>query len=478
MEFPLQAKSKNPLFWILALMTSGFLVVGLMTYKLLETPSSQVMLEKLTVPAQRETLAVEIEASGTIEPIQSVNISPKNPGRLVRLLVDQGMPVKKGQPLAVMENLETQAQVYQAQANFKEALANLKEAQVRIPGEIERARIRFLKSQASLKQAEARIPKGIDQEQAKLREADARFRLAEARVKRNAALLQEGAISQDTFDEALNDYRTAQANVFEALQRFEQSKGTSLPEITQLQATVAESQVEYVQRKRTADAEIAQLKASAEAAQGEFERLKIQLNDTIIRAPFDGVITQKYATEGAFVTPETSASSTASATSASILALASGLEVIAKVPEVDVGQLQRGQPVRIVADAYPDRAFQGQVIKIAPEAVVDQNVTSFEVTVALAPGQKGLLSRMNVDVDFLGKQLSNALVVPTVAVVTQEGETGVMVPDENDQNKPKFKPVTIGLVLNDKTQILGGLNPGERVFIDLPEDKNQQEEES
>jgi HlyD family secretion protein len=61
--------------------------------------------------------------------------------------------------------------------------------------------------------------------------------------------------------------------------------------------------------------------------------------------------------------------------------------------------------------------------------------------------------------------------------VTQEGETGVMVPDAANKNQPKFKPVTIGLVLNDKTQIIDGLNSGERVFIDLPEDKSKENEE-
>jgi HlyD family secretion protein len=82
---------------------------------------------------------------------------------------------------------------------------------------------------------------------------------------------------------------------------------------------------------------------------------------------------------------------------------------------------------------------------------------------------------MNVDLTFLGKPISDALVVPTVAVVTQEGETGVMVPDFEDQ--PKFKPVTIGATIEDKTQIIRGLREGEKVFIDLPENYNPDEEE-
>ena len=195
----------------------------------------------------------------------------------------------------------------------------------------------------------------------------------------------------------------------------------------------------------------------------------IQFQDTAIRAPFDGIVTQKYANPGAFVTPTTSASSTASATSSSIIALARGLKVVAKVPEVDIALIKQGQPVMINADAYPNETFKGQVVLIAPEAVVENNVTSFEVTIAIGTGREKLLSRMNVDVKFLGEAIQDALVVPTVAIVTQNGETGVMVADENEQ--PQFKPVTIGQVLDEKTQILSGLTPGERVFIDLPKDK-------
>ena len=139
------------------------------------------------------------------------------------------------------------------------------------------------------------------------------------------------------------------------------------------------------------------------------------------------------------------------------------------MPEVDVGQLQPGQQVEIVADAYPDRVFLGKVKRIAPEAVVEDNVTSFEVRVTLLTGQDQLRSKMNVDVTFLGQKLKDTLVVPTVAIVTQEGETGVMI--VNEDNKPEFKPVTIGLTLRDKTQVLEGLSNKDRVFIDLPKER-------
>lgn len=80
MEIPVPNKLNRPLPWILAVMTGGLLVVGGLTYKMAQTPVSESKLEKMTVIAQRESLAVDIEASGVVEPIESVNISPKKPG--------------------------------------------------------------------------------------------------------------------------------------------------------------------------------------------------------------------------------------------------------------------------------------------------------------------------------------------------------------------------------------------------------------
>jgi HlyD family secretion protein len=102
---------KNPLPILLGIMTGGVVLIGLMTVKLTETPTEQTQLEELTVLVTQESLPVEIEASGTVQPVERVNISPKTAGRLERLAVDQGMIVKKGQPLAVMENKEIFAQV-------------------------------------------------------------------------------------------------------------------------------------------------------------------------------------------------------------------------------------------------------------------------------------------------------------------------------------------------------------------------------
>ncbi|WP_017306251.1 efflux RND transporter periplasmic adaptor subunit [Spirulina subsalsa] len=458
---------RNPLPWIIGLVGGGTILVGIATYQAVFNPP-QSELDNLTITVQPENLQLRISANGTVVPIQSVNISPKTAGRLRRLGVEQGMRVEEGQPLAEMDNDEIAAQGIQAQANLKQAVASLQEAEIRINGEIQQARARFNAAQASLREAQARIPTEIDQAQAQLAAAEERFNRARSRYERYQTPASAGAVSTNAFDDAALELRNAQVAVIQAQQSLRREVQTREPEIQRLQANALEARIALEQRERNARLEMTRLQGAAEAAQAQLQEVQIRFQDTQIRAPFAGIITQKYATPGSFVTPTTSVSATASATSASILAIAQGLEVLAKVPEVDVIRLQPGQPVEIIADAFPNQVFRGRVKLIAPEAVVEQNVTSFEVRIQLdETAESQLLSGMNVDVTFVGVSLGQALTVPTVAVVTEEGQRGVMVVGEN--NQPEFRPVVFGATLEDKVQVLSGLQPGERVFIDLPD---------
>ncbi|MEQ8999779.1 MAG: efflux RND transporter periplasmic adaptor subunit [Coleofasciculus sp. B1-GNL1-01] len=475
-------KDNNPLPWVMGFITASLVVVGGAGYYwVVAAKPDQLDLDELTVPVDVQDLAVRITANGTVQPVQTVNLSPKTAGRLVKLEVEQGDQVDAGDVVAVMEQEDLKARFVAARAERKQAQARLKETQVSRPKEIAQAKQRLIQAQARLAEAQAGNPSEIKQAFAQVLTARSRLNLAQERVKRYKDLVEKGAISQDQFDETLAEFRTATAQFYEAQQRLEQVRKTkedeTSPEIVQLKAAVKEADLTWQQLQETYEAEIVQLEAAVEAANAQVLAAEIQGIDTIIRAPFPGIITQKYATVGAFVTPTTSASSTASATSTSIVALATQqLEVLAEVPEVDIGQIQEKQQVQVTSDAFPDQAFRGQVRLVAPEAVEINDVTSFRVRVVLAPeAQEKLRSGMNVDLTFLGKPISDALVVPTVAVVTQEGETGVMVPDFEDQ--PKFKPVTIGATIEDKTQIIRGLREGERVFIDLPENYNPEEEE-
>jgi HlyD family secretion protein len=432
MQLPLIGKVRRPSPWLIGLLAVGLLGTGALSYSLSQRKPVVQDIATMTVPVKSEPLQVQIDASGTVQPVQTVNLSPKSAGIVAELFVEQGDRVSKGQVVARMENDDVEAQLIQARARVAQAQAQLDQ-------------LRAGNRPQEIAQAEARV----SQAQAGVSEAQARLDLAQDKERRNQSLVNEGAISSDRFSEIRNEVQSARASYAQA------------------QASLTEAQRNLdLSRSGSRVEDIASAEAQLEEALGNLKAVEVQQEDTLIRAPFSGTITQKFANEGAFVTPTTSASEATSATSTAIVALAEGLEVLAEVPEVDIQQLKVGQPVEITADAYPDQRFQGRVLLIAPEAVVKQNVTSFQVRISLTSGQDKLRSGMNADVTFLGEQMNNAMVIPTVAIVTKEGQSGVLVPDAN--NQPEFRPVTLGVAVGNQTQVLEGLRSGEKVFTDIP----------
>jgi len=410
-------KSTNKLKWLIP----GLLIVTLaVTFRIVSSrfnTRSVIDFSTVTVPVKEKQLTVQIEAAGSIVPSYSVNISPKNIGRLTDLYVNQGDEVKQGQILARMDSFNLQAQTSEAQAKLKQAEAEY--AKVINGNRIEEIR----RAQAQVESDRAKVE------------------LSNLEVQRYQTLVTQGALARQELDRKLSEHRVNLA----ALERSEQ----------QLK--------EYSDGSRSEDIELT--RAKVEAAKAQLEVVKTNLEETVIRAPFDGIISQKYATVGSIITPTTSASSTASATSTSIVAITSGLEAKINVPEASISQIKTGQQVEIVADAYARETFTAKVTQVAPEAVVQNNVTFFEVKLELIEGRSKLRSGMNVDATFIG-QTKQALTIPTVAIALQNGEMGVMLLDE--ENQVQFQPVTVGLTQNGETEILDGLQSGERVFIDSP----------
>ena len=115
--------------------------------------------------------------------------------------------------------------------------------------------------------------------------------------------------------------------------------------------------------------------ANVIAAKERIQQLQEEGRQLVIRAPFSGTITARYAEPGAFVTPTTSASTNAGATSSAVVELSQGLEVVARVPESDIGRIAIGQKAQIRVDAFPDERFQARVSEIAPRAEKQDNVT-------------------------------------------------------------------------------------------------------
>ncbi|MFN3927496.1 MAG: efflux RND transporter periplasmic adaptor subunit [Pseudanabaenaceae cyanobacterium] len=415
-NLPIPAGKKRWQGWSIAV---AVLALGGVGIPLLTQQTRNELPAGITEEIRPQTIKLRIRASGAVVPIRSVNISPKQAGKLVELLVEQGDTVRRGQIIARMDDSGILPQVLQARAGVESARANLARLQ------------------------NGSRPEEIAAVRARVASARARLELAQRRRERTQFLASEGAVARDRLDEALTEERTAKALLEEAQRQLQQlENGARSEDIAQAQA------------------QLLQAEASLRAAE-------VQLEDTVIRSPLNGIVAQRYTNAGAFVAPQVSPSTANSSTSAAIVAIAEGLEILARVPEVDIAQIKVGQPVEIIADAFPTKTFKGRVRLIAPEAVIEQNVTSFQVRITLETGQDILRSGMNTDLRFLGDTITNAITVPTVAIVTENGQTGVLVADAN--NRPQFRPVTLGNTVDDRTQILTGLSAGDRVFLTNPQ---------
>lgn len=402
----------------------GLAIVGIVVggryvvYRQVSASRQQATLEQVrTVALEQTSLSVTVSANGTVEPEQTTNVSPKNSGRLEQVVVSEGDYVETGQILAYMDDSNLQGDLLQAQGQLESAVANL-----------------------AMMEAGNR-PQEIAQATANLASAEADLRQAEADLDRYEQLYTEGAIAAQEVD----SYRTAQ--------------DTAQAQVDAEQHALSLVQAGYRQE------EIDQARAQVTEAQGNLTSVTTQIEDTIIRAPFSGIVTARYADPGDFVAPTTAASETSSATSSSILSLASTYQVVANVSETDIARIQPGQSVTVTADAYSEQTFSGTVAQVAEQATVSSNVTSFEVRVDIDDSQRQLSPGMNVDVEFQVESLDHVWVVPTVAIVRQETGEGVMV--LTGEGEQQFQAVETGITVGNQTEVTSGLNGDEQVIVNV-----------
>jgi HlyD family secretion protein len=170
------------------------------------------------------------------------------------------------------------------------------------------------------------------------------------------------------------------------------------------------------QEFESATFEEANARAQLVKAQVNLELARERLGDVTIRAPINGVIISKSVEEGTIIQ---SASQNISGGSI-ILTMAdlSEMQVRTLVDETDLGKIQAGQQARVTVEAYPGRTFVGRVLKIEPQAIVEQNVTMFPVLVHLENRDGALKPGMNAEVVVEVARRENVTTIPNAAVVS------------------------------------------------------------
>ena len=162
--------------------------------------------------------------------------------------------------------------------------------------------------------------------------------------------------------------------------------------------------------------ELANAEAQVVSADVAVENARIAVDDTEIRAPVDGAIIEKPVEKGQVISSPTQ--DFGGGTLLLKMADLSAVQVRALIDETDIGKVSAGMPAAVTVAAYPNQPFGGEVVKIEPQAVVDQNVTMFAVIVSIRNPDGLLLPGMNAEVDVSIAERRGVLTLPIMALRT------------------------------------------------------------
>jgi RND family efflux transporter MFP subunit len=214
-----------------------------------------------------------------------------------------------------------------------------------------------------------------------------------------------------------------------------------------------------------AEARYGRVVATIHSALAAVRSAQVGLENTRIRAPFDGTVLTKNADVGEVVAPF--ASSANSRGAVVTMADMSSLQVEADVSESNITRVTPGQPCEIVLDAYPEKRYAGSVHKIVPTA--DRAKATVMTKVKFRERDSRVLPEMSAKVTFLSKDAATSeagapsrLTVPASAVVPRNGSwlaLGVR------DGKIVETPVRTGATLGNRIEILEGLVQGDQVVL-------------
>ena len=345
-----------------------------------------------------------ISADGVLFPQNQAAVTPKVGAPVRKFYVNRGDHVREGQLLAVLENRDLAAAARESKGQYEQADANYKST------------------------ANATVPEEVTKAQSDLRAAKEALDAAQKLLENREKLFREGALARKQVDEAQVAYAQARSQYEQAQQH-----------LSALQSVGKHEQI------RGAAAQV-------EAAKAHYQGAEAQLGYTEIRSPITGVITDRATYEGEMASAGTP--------------LLTVMDVSRVVARTNIPQNQ-AQLLKVGNDAtvnQPDGGDQvaGKVIVVSP--AVDPNSTTLQVWVQMANPEGRLRPGVSVHTSIVAETLTNAIVVPSAALLpSAEGETVLMVVGAD--SVAHERKVEVGVRESVKVQILSGVKPGEQVII-------------
>ncbi len=450
---------------------------------------------------------------------------------------------KQNEETYVLQKKLSDLAIQTAESQLATARASRAAAKARLDSARNTATTQPAVTQAAIEQAEANLQSALQQRkqldatqsqerasaQSALDQAEANRKKSAADLARYRTLLEKGFVAKQTVDAAEASYAVTVAQVasaaeklrtLDAQQKAERDAADARVNQAQAQLASAKAQAVDVQNRKLAlmEAEAAFRQAEASVAQAEtnlnqaranlanvpIRRLDIDtaraskarsqatltnalitLDQTIVRAPADGVILTKYVEEGTII----SSALSFAATGNNILQLGdvTRMYVDVTVDETDIANVDEGQEVEVTIEAYPSLPFRGTVSRVDPQAVVEQNVTTVHVRVEIDNSDVSfrlLKPGMNATCEFVSQKKDDVVMVPNEAIRTDDQgqyvelalNKGRPAPPDPKTGEPadpsllvdvkvRRQPIEVGLEGNETTEIVNGVKPGDMVVV-------------
>ncbi len=350
----------------------------------------------VTRPVTYTDIAASVTETGTINPVDQVQVGSQVSGTIASINVDYNSRVKKGQVLATIDPAPFQAAAQQAGAALAAAQANAAATQSAVAqasASAESAAANLAQQQANLRSAVANASK-----------AAAQLALARLTVQRDASLLQQAYIPQNQMDTD----RTAAQTAADASQAAQAAVA-----VAQAQVAAAAAQLRSAQQQvETARAQAAASQHQVTAAAAQLRQAQYNLSRTVITSPIDGIVMARNVSVG-----QTVAASFQTPTLFTLASNLTDMQIDTSVDEADVGNVRAGQAAHIAVTAYPNVTFSGTVQQVRVNPTVVQNVVTYDAVVIVHDSSGRLRPGMTAQVTIDVAKRQHVLAVPTAALL-------------------------------------------------------------